>query len=130
MNKENIQKVIDAIAFNEHSHFNMSTYIGSLNYHNHDDVYSRNVPALNIRDEDLGKDIFNCSTTACIAGFASAFLLPVKKLDNCVTEPSSKLKLNKLLLLPKIILASSPLKYGFDSRSIVLVNCLIFKVLV
>jgi len=72
MNKENIQKVIDAIAFNEHSHFNMSTYIGSLNDHNHDDVYLEQVTSLNITDEDLGKDIFDCNTTCCIAGFASA----------------------------------------------------------
>lgn len=72
MNKENIQKVIDAIKFNEHSHFNMSTYLGALNHHNHDSVYSEQVTSLNIIDEDLGKNVFNCNTTCCIAGFATA----------------------------------------------------------
>ena len=72
MNKGNIQKVIDAIKFNEHSHFNMSTYIGSVEHDNHINVYSLKTLSLSIRDTDIGKDIFDCNTTACIAGFATA----------------------------------------------------------
>ena len=72
MNKDNIQKVIDAIKFNEHSHFNMSTYIGSVEHDNHINVYSLKTLSLPIKDTDIGKDIFDCNTTACIAGFATA----------------------------------------------------------
>ena len=72
MNKDNIQKVIDAIKFNEHSHFNMSTYIGSVEHDNHINVYSLKTASLHINETDIGKDIFDCKTTACIAGFATA----------------------------------------------------------
>ena len=72
MNKDNIQKVIDAIKFNEHSHFNMGTYIGTVEHDNHINVYSLKTASLHINETDIGKDIFDCKTTACIAGFATA----------------------------------------------------------
>ena len=72
MNNDNIQKVIDAIKFNEHSHFNMSTYIGIVEHNNHDNVHSLKTASLHIDETDIGKDIFDCKTTACIAGFATA----------------------------------------------------------
>lgn len=72
MNNDNIQKVIDAIKLNEHSHFNMATYIGTVEHYNHCNVYSLKPASLHINEMDIGKDIFDCKTTACIAGFATA----------------------------------------------------------
>ena len=78
MNKENIQKLIDAIKFDGQKKFNMSAFIGKLNQdiHEHwvfeDEDLASKYPASRVLRIEEGTDIFNCTSMGCIAGFATA----------------------------------------------------------
>jgi hypothetical protein len=78
MNKENMQRVIDAIKFDGQKKFNMSAFIGKLNderfekYVFEDDALASKYPASRVNRIDEGTDIFNCTSMGCIAGFATA----------------------------------------------------------
>jgi hypothetical protein len=78
MNKENMQKVIDAIKFDGQKKFNMSAFIGKLLQDNwekyvfEDDELASKYPASRVLRIDEGTDIFNCTSMGCIAGFATA----------------------------------------------------------
>jgi hypothetical protein len=78
MNKENMQKVIDAIKFDGQKKFNMSAFIGKLLQDNwekyvfEDDELASRYPASRVLRIDEGTDIFNCTSMGCIAGFATA----------------------------------------------------------
>ena len=78
MNKENMQKVIDAIKFDGQKKFNMSAFIGKLLQDNwekyvfEDDELASKYPAGRVLRIDEGTDIFNCTSMGCIAGFATA----------------------------------------------------------
>jgi hypothetical protein len=78
MNKENMQKLIDAIKFDGQKKFNMSAFIGKLNdeafehYVFEDDELASKYPASRVLRIEEGTDIFNCTSMGCIAGFATA----------------------------------------------------------
>jgi hypothetical protein len=78
MNKENMQKVIDAIKFDGQKKFNMSAFIGKLLQDNwekyvfEDDELASKYPASRVLRIDEGTNIFNCTSMGCIAGFATA----------------------------------------------------------
>lgn len=78
MNKENMQKLIDAIKFDGQKKFNMSAFIGKLNderfehYVFEDDELASRYPASRVLRIEEGTDIFNCTSMGCIAGFATA----------------------------------------------------------
>jgi hypothetical protein len=78
MNKENMQKVINAIKFDGQKKFNMSAFIGKLLQDNwekyvfEDDELASKYPAGRVLRIDEGTDIFNCTSMGCIAGFATA----------------------------------------------------------
>ena len=78
MNKENMQKLIDAIKFDGQKKFNMSAFIGKLNYEHHEkyvfekDELASKYPAVRVNLVEEGTDIFNCTSMGCIAGFATA----------------------------------------------------------
>jgi len=78
MNKENMQKVINAIKFDGQKKFNMSAFIGKLLQDNwekyvfEDDELASKYPASRVLRIDEGTDIFNCTSMGCIAGFATA----------------------------------------------------------
>jgi hypothetical protein len=78
MNKENLQRVIDAIKFDGRKKFNMNVFIGKLNHEHHetyvfeDDELASGYPATRVTRVDEGTDIFNCTSMGCIAGFATA----------------------------------------------------------
>ena len=78
MNKENLQKVIDAIKFDGKTKFNMHTFIGKFDesYYNervfkNGDLASLYRPS-QVQNVETGTDIFNCTSMGCIAGFATA----------------------------------------------------------
>ena len=78
MNKENMQKLIDAIKFDGQRKFNMATFIGKFEYEyqtervfNGDDLASE-FPSSRVAVIQEGTDMFNCTSTGCIAGFATA----------------------------------------------------------
>lgn len=78
MNKENLQKVIDAIKFDGKTKFNMHTFIGKFeeSYYNervfkNGDLASLYRPS-QVQNVETGTDIFNCTSMGCIAGFATA----------------------------------------------------------
>lgn len=78
MNKENMQKVIDAIKFDGQKKFNMSAFIGKLIQDNwekyvfENDELASKYPASRVLRIEEGTDIFNCTSMGCIAGFATA----------------------------------------------------------
>lgn len=78
MNKENMQKLIDAIKFDGQKKFNMSAFIGKLNQEKHEHyVFEGNelaskYPVVRVAYIEEGTDIFNCTSMGCIAGFATA----------------------------------------------------------
>jgi hypothetical protein len=78
MNKENMQRVIDAIKIDGQKKFNMSAFIGKLNderfeqYVFENDRLASQYPASRVLRIDEGTDIFNCTSMGCIAGFATA----------------------------------------------------------
>ena len=78
MNKENMQKLIDAIKFDGQKKFNMSAFIGKLQQDNwekyvfEDDELASKYPASRVLRIEEGTDIFNCTSMGCIAGFATA----------------------------------------------------------
>ena len=78
MNKENMQKLIDAIKIDGQKKFNMSTFIGKFEYEyqtegvfNGDELASE-FPSSRVAVIQEGTDMFNCTSTGCIAGFATA----------------------------------------------------------
>jgi hypothetical protein len=78
VNKENMQKLIDAIKFDGQKKFNMSAFIGKLNYEHHEkyvfekDELASKYPSVRVSLVEEGTDIFNCTSMGCIAGFATA----------------------------------------------------------
>jgi hypothetical protein len=78
MNKQNLQRVIDAIKFDGRRKFNMNVFIGKLNMEqyeervfNGEDSASEYAATRVLRIEE-GTNIFNCTSMGCIAGFATA----------------------------------------------------------
>jgi hypothetical protein len=78
MNKQNLQRVIDAIKFDGRRKFNMNVFIGKLNMEQYEervfngtDSASEYAASRVLRIEE-GTDIFNCTSMGCIAGFATA----------------------------------------------------------
>ena len=73
MNKENMQKLIDAIKFDGQKKFNMSAFIGKFNQdiHEHwvfdEDELASKYPASRVLRIEEGTDIFNCTSMGCIA---------------------------------------------------------------
>lgn len=102
MNKENMQKLINAIKNNEKSHFNMSKFFGTTSNHNHDSVYSLDVQNLPVFESDLGKDIFDCKTTCCIAGFATALANDWKVTKTLVNLSGVKDDTDTLAAIPNV----------------------------
>jgi hypothetical protein len=78
MNKENMQRLIDAIKFDGQKKFNMSAFIGKLQQTNweqyvfENDELASKYPASRVLRIEEGTDIFNCTSMGCIAGFATA----------------------------------------------------------
>ena len=78
MNKENINKLIEAIKFDGKTKFNMSVFLGKLTgEHSEFEVFNRGrlaskYNASRITSVTPGTDIFNCTSMGCIAGFATA----------------------------------------------------------
>jgi hypothetical protein len=78
MNKQNLQRVIDAIKFDGQKKFNMAAFIGKLNddrweeYVFEDDELASKYPVSRVRLVDEGTNMFNCTSMGCIAGFATA----------------------------------------------------------
>jgi len=78
MNKVNMQKLINAIKFDGQRKFNMSTFIGKFEYEyqtegvfNGDELASEYASS-RVAVIQFGTDMFNCTSTGCIAGFATA----------------------------------------------------------
>ena len=78
MNKENLNKLIEAIKFDGKTKFNMSVFLGKLTGdHSESLVFERGqlaskYPANRVTSIVPGTDIFNCTSMGCIAGFATA----------------------------------------------------------
>jgi hypothetical protein len=78
MNKENINKLIEAIKFDGKTKFNMSVFLGKLTGdYSEFEVFNRGrlaseYEASRITSVTPGTDIFNCTSMGCIAGFATA----------------------------------------------------------
>jgi hypothetical protein len=78
MNKQNMQRLIDAIKFDGQKKFNMQLFIGKLESEyqikevfEHGELASIYKPTrVNYIEE--GTSMFNCTSMGCIAGFASA----------------------------------------------------------
>lgn len=74
LNKDNIQKLINAIKVDGSKRFNMSTFVGKIVSPGYDSVidsaYDQEVNILKL--EEIGTDLFNCDSVGCIAGFATA----------------------------------------------------------
>ena len=78
MNKVNMQKLIDAIKFDGQRKFNMATFIGKLEHQYQidrvfegDDLASE-YPSNRVPVIPFGTSMFNCTSTGCIAGYATA----------------------------------------------------------
>lgn len=78
MNKQNMQRLIDAIKFDGQKKFNMSLFIGKLEgsyeireVFEHGQIASKYKPTRVTYIEE-GTSMFNCTSMGCIAGFASA----------------------------------------------------------
>lgn len=79
MNKDNFQKLIDAILQDGQFRFNMGCFIGKLVFEDDNDlelVKNGSVLASNYEISSLQEinttDLFNCDSVGCIAGFATA----------------------------------------------------------
>ena len=78
MNKDNMQKVIDAIKFDGAKKFNMSVFVGKLdNDSDYEDVFENGELAhqfevSRVTSVPESTTIFNCTSMGCIAGFATA----------------------------------------------------------
>ena len=78
MNKENMQRLIDAIKFDGAKKFNMAAFIGKLQNEYHEetvfvrDNLAHEYPVTRVTSIETGTDIFNCTSMGCIAGFATA----------------------------------------------------------
>jgi hypothetical protein len=78
MNKDNMQKVINAIKFDGAKKFNMSVFVGKLEYEDdhisvfENDELAHTFPVSRVRVIHEGTDLFNCTSMGCIAGFATA----------------------------------------------------------
>ena len=78
MNKQNLQRVIDAIKFDGQKKFNMAAFIGKLNNDRHEEYIfedgelASKYPISRVLRIEEGTDIFNCTSMGCIAGFATA----------------------------------------------------------
>ena len=102
MNKENMQKLINAIKTNEKSHFNMSKFFGTTSNHDHDNVYALDVQNLPVFESDIGKDIFDCGTTCCIAGFATALANDWKVSKTLVNLSGNRTDSDLLAAIPDV----------------------------
>ena len=78
MNKENIQRLIDAIRFDGKKKFNMNLFIGKLEndylvkeVFELDQLASKYKPT-RVSYIEEGTNMFNCTSMGCIAGFATA----------------------------------------------------------
>jgi hypothetical protein len=78
MNKQNIQRVIDAIKFDGQKKFNMNLFIGKLEgsyetreVFEHGQLASQYKPT-RVSYVEEGTNMFNCTSMGCIAGFATA----------------------------------------------------------
>ena len=78
MNKQNLQRVIDAFKFDGRRKFNMNVFIGKLNMEQYEErVFNgedsaSEYAATRVPRVEEGTDIFNCTSMGCIAGFATA----------------------------------------------------------
>ena len=78
MNKENLNKLIEAIKFDGKTKFNMSVFLGKLTGdYSESEVFNRGqlaskYPANRVTSVIPGTDLFNCTSMGCIAGFATA----------------------------------------------------------
>jgi hypothetical protein len=78
MNKENLQRVIDAISIDGATKFNMSAFIGKFEEeYKVENVFQHGELASTYKSDQVsfiteGTDIFNCTSMGCIAGFATA----------------------------------------------------------
>jgi hypothetical protein len=78
MNKQNLQRVIDAIKFDGQKKFNMAAFIGKLNNDRHEEYIfedgelASKYPVSRVLRIEEGTDMFNCTSMGCIAGFATA----------------------------------------------------------
>ena len=80
MNKENMQRLIDAIRFDGKKKFNMNLFIGKLEndylvkeVFELDQLASKYKP-VRVSYIEEGTNMFNCTSMGCIAGFATAGL--------------------------------------------------------
>ena len=78
MNKQNMQRLIDAIKFDGQKKFNMNLFIGKLEndylvkeVFEHGQLASKYKPT-RVSYIEEGTNMFNCTSTGCIAGFATA----------------------------------------------------------
>ena len=78
MNKQNMQRLIDAIKFDGQKKFNMQLFIGKLESEyqvkevfEHGELASIYKP-IRVSYIEEGTSMFNCTSMGCIAGFASA----------------------------------------------------------
>ena len=87
MNKDNMQKVIDAIKFDGAKKFNMTVFVGKLEYEDDEvsvfenDELAHTFPVHRVRVIHEGTDLFNCTSMGCIAGFATALAYDWKTPD-------------------------------------------------
>jgi len=78
MNKQNLQRVIDAIKFDGQKKFNMAAFIGKLSddrneeYIFEDGELASKYNVSRVLRIEEGTNIFNCTSMGCIAGFATA----------------------------------------------------------
>ena len=80
MNKQNMQRLIDAIKFDGQKKFNMNLFIGKLESEyqikevfEHGELASIYKPT-RVSYIEEGTNMFNCTSMGCIAGFATALL--------------------------------------------------------
>ena len=80
MNKQNMQRLIDAIKFDGQKKFNMNLFIGKLEndylvkeVFEHGQLASKYKPT-RVSYIEEGTNMFNCTSMGCIAGFATALL--------------------------------------------------------
>ncbi|CAB4135722.1 hypothetical protein UFOVP573_14 [uncultured Caudovirales phage] len=78
MNKDNLQRVINAIKFDGRKKFNMNVFLGKLNVQQYEERVFNGTDsaseygATRVNFVEEGTDIFNCTSMGCIAGFAAA----------------------------------------------------------
>jgi len=95
MNKDNMQRVINAISFDGAKKFNMSVFVGKLEYNDdhisvfENDELAHTFPVSRVRVIHEGTDLFNCTSMGCIAGFATALANDWKTPDWMRTDDPS-----------------------------------------